>query len=761
MDENRSNFPEPKALGGSVYSAPESEEHDIHARHYLLAVLNRRWMILTIVFLVVGITAIYSFVQTPTYRAKAVVDIDLPGMYIMLPDAASQPLYLKNESLMNTQFRVLQSKNLSKRVAEKLNLSMSDLAEGGFSKRLKNLTPVRKSDQEIDLVASKLLGMVKIAPVQRTNLCEIVFTTPDPRLSAELANGWAQEYVRQRLDSMQQYTRRAEELLMEQVKGLRDDIEQQEKQLHTYSLEKQILRIDKTRTFASEALTTVNGALNEATRERLNAQVKYQALQSSAYETIPEVINSQSYVAAEKLYADLQRQYSEKSKTYKVTYPEMVRLRDDMEAAKIRLQTTAAQVYKNLLASARSEAQEASIKEGALRKQLEDAKRQSVETGSKELDYDQIQMEIDTKKQLLTMLLQKHNQTDVSAQVQEKTTTATRIIESAEIPKTIFQPDIKKNILFSLIAGFIGSIMLALLLDYFDRSLKTPEDVERHLHLPFFGMVPHYVPDEGHNGHKNGSKALATQTSDAAIDRYVPYRLSMTDTGSSASEAMKTVRTSLLLAFPGAPPRSILVTSSRAGEGKTFVSSNLAIALTQLDKRVVVVDGDMRNPHVHRVWNIDNSTGLSIYLTSDVDVDSVMRPSPVSRLFVITSGPKTPRPAELLASARFEELIRQLEKDFDFVIVDSPPVLPVADSVILASRVKGILIVVRGGSTPRDIVKMAKKKLSASNGIIAGTVLNGIDLADPYYYYRYYTDYYSSYYGKSQQNGDGQGDFSA
>ncbi len=524
-------------------------------------------------------------------------------------------------------------------------------------------------------------------------------------------------------------------------------------------MEKQILRVDKNRSFASEALTTLNSSLNEATRERLNAQVKYQALQSSQYETIPEVINHPSYVAAQKQYDDLQRQYSDKSKTYKSTYPEMGRLRDEMEAAKGRLQTTASQVYKNLVASARGEVQEASIKEAAVRQQLEDAKRQSVETGGKELDYDQIQMEIETKKQLLTMLLQKQNATDVTAQVQEKTTASTRIIESAEPPKSVFQPNIRKNVLFSLLAGFIGSIMLALMMDYFDRSLKTPEDVERHLHMPFFGMVPHYLPEQNGNGHKNGSsKALAKQTpADGAIDRYTPYRLSITDAGSSASEAMKTVRTSLLLAFPGAPPRSILVTSSRSGEGKTFVCSNLAIALTQLDKRVVLVDGDMRNPHVHRIWNMENDTGLSIFLTSDVETASLIRPSPVNRLFLVSSGPKTPRPAELLASARFEELIQKLEKDFDFVIVDSPPILPVADSVILASRVKGVLMVIRGGSTPRDIVKMAKKKLSTSNGVIAGTVLNGIDLADPYYYYRYYTDYYSSYYGKSQSNGNNNG----
>jgi len=403
------------------------------------------------------------------------------------------------------------------------------------------------------------------------------------------------------------------------------------------------------------------------------------------------------------------------------------------------------------LGSAHSVYQEATMKESTLKKRMDEVRKESAESGRKELDYDQLAMEIENKKQLLVVLLQKQNATDVSAQVQEKAVPTTRIIEYAELPKKVFSPDIQKNLLFAILAGLLGSIGLALLLDYFDRSLKTAEDVEQQLHLPYLGMVPFYVM-EGENGHGNSSKALAKlETPQASLARrYGPYRLSVLDTASPASEAIKTVRTSLLLAFPGSPPRSILITSSRAGEGKTFIACNLAVALTQLDKRVVIVDADMRNPNLHKAWDVQNDMGLSIYLSNDVPIASVLKTAAVSRLTLMTSGPKTPRPAELLASARFGDLLKQLEGQFDFVIVDSPPVLPVADSVILASHVQSVILVVRGGTTPRDVVKMAKRKLAASNGIIAGTVLNGIDLADPYYYYRYYSDYYAHYYGGTQ-----------
>jgi capsular exopolysaccharide synthesis family protein len=324
------------------------------------------------------------------------------------------------------------------------------------------------------------------------------------------------------------------------------------------------------------------------------------------------------------------------------------------------------------------------------------------------------------------------------------------LIEFPELPKGVHSPNIQKNMMFALIAGFFAGIALALVLEFFDRSIKSPDDVERFLQIPFLGIVPKYVSGNG-NGNGNGSRMLAKKT---PAELELAFRsqdlLIANDPMSHASEAIRTVRTSLLLSFPEAPPRSILITSSRAGEGKTFISSNLAIALTQLDKRAVLIDADMRNPRVHRVWDDPNEIGLSNYLTSDLPLSAVLRKAPVNGLSYITSGARTPRPAELLASGRFHTLLKNLEEQFDFVILDSPPVLPVADSVILASKAQCVLIVVYGGATPRDVVKMAKKKLGASNPIIVGTVVNGIDFNDPYYYYRYYSNYSYKYYGRAE-----------
>jgi polysaccharide biosynthesis transport protein len=724
------------------YMQDQDEDRGVDFRSYLLVILNRRWLIVSVMILIVLGVGLYSFLQTPMYMSKAVLEIDVPGSYLFVSDPVTQPLYWRNrESFISTQYTLLRGKNLARSVARRLNLTPADLKSYDPNRSAKTATP---QSGQIDEVALQLIQMVQIQPISETTLCEIVFTTPNPHLSMILASTWAQEYLDQHLNSLKGYSEKAEELLTEQVARLQKEISDKERVLYDYSLKQQIVKPDKSQSMAASALTDTNSALLTATRERIAAEVRYHALKSSSREGIPEVLSHPAVQRLQLRYSDLERDYAEKARKYKEDYPEMVRLRAEMEQTATTLASQYVKAHEEVLMTARAQYQQAASNENALQRQLENAKRETVESGKKELSYDQIAMEIENKKLILTSLLQKQNESDVSAQVQQRKAATTRLIENPELPKSVYSPNIQRNLLFALMAGLFLGIAAALALEFFDRSIKDPEDVERYLKLPFLGIVPRYSFSEG-NGH-DGPKMLTKKKSDeVALAKHDQDILTANDPMSYASEAIKTIRTSLLLAFPQAPPRSLLITSSRAGEGKTFIACNLAIALTQLEKRVVLIDADMRNPRLHRVWGLDNSTGLSIYLTSDAPVSAVIRPSPVSRLSLISSGPKTPRPAELLASARFEALMQELEKEYDFVILDSPPVLPVADSVILASKAKSVLIVVYGGNTPREVVQMAKKKLSVSNPVIVGTVVNGIDFSDPYYYYRYYSSYSYKY----------------
>lgn len=722
----------------------EVEDQEIHLREYLLVLIKRRWMIFIVLALVVTTFTIYSFRQTPLYRSTSSLYIDRSG-YAFVPDVISEAYnWQQYESFFNTQYKLLASKTLARRVIERLNLTSMDLAAPAQKGNPKLILAGQKREEEIKSLIGQLLGMVEVAPVKGTNLCEIIFTTPDPKLSMTLANAWAEEYVEYSLASQYQYTQKAEELLGEQIKTLQGEIADKEKSLQNYSLEKQVVKLDQDRSMSSKTLEDLNGALSVATQERISREVHYKDLQTADKDALPEVATSGMVQQLKTEHVTLERQYTEKSKTYKPDYPEMVRLKSQMDQLEKRLDNETAEIYKKTLAVARSQYQEASGKEQALQVQMQSFKRESVEMSRKEFSYERLVSEIDGKKQLLESLLKRQNETDVSAQLTEKKATTIRIVDRAEMPSGIFTPNIKRNLMYSVIIGLVVAIGLSFLLEYFDRTIKSSDDVERYAQMPFLGIIPRYVfpEDVPHNGSNKPAvkHPESTHQKQSAADL-----MSLHDPNSMVTEAFRTVRTSLLLSFPEAPPHDILITSSRPGEGKTFTACNLAISLAQMQKRVALVDADMRNPRIHHIWNVPNEIGLSGFLTSDAPLEDVLLPTNVKGLSLIPSGRKTPRPAELLSSTRMEHLIQGLRQNFDHVILDTPPLMPVADSFILAAKCSCVVMVIRGGETPREVVQMARQKLEKSDAVLAGVVLNSIDLNDPYYYYSYFSNYPYSY----------------
>jgi polysaccharide biosynthesis transport protein len=730
----------------------EVEDQEIHLREYLLVLVKRRWMIFIVLALVVTAFAIYSFRQTPLYRSSSSLYIDRSG-YAFVPDVISEAYnWQQYESFFNTQYKLLASKTLARRVIERLNLTSRDLASPAQKGNPKLILAGQKREEEIKSLTGQLLGMVEVAPVKGTNLCEIIFTTADPKLSMTLANAWAEEYVEYSLASQYQYTQKAEELLGEQIKTLQGEIADKEKSLQNYSLEKQVVKLDQDRSMSSKTLEDLNGALSVATQERISREVHFKDLQSANKDALPEVTTSGIIQQLKTEHLTLERQYTEKSKTYKPDYPEMLRLKSQMDQLEKRLGAETTEIYKKTLAAAGSQYQEASGKEQALQNQMQSFKRESAEMYRKEFSYERLVSEIDGKKQLLEALLKRQNETDVSAQLTEKKATTIRIVDRAEMPSGIFKPNIKRNLMYSVVLGLVIAIGMSFLLEYFDRTIKSSDDVEKYAQMPFLGIIPRYVfpEDEASNGTK---KPAVIKHSESADHHLSADLMSLNDPNSMVTEAFRTVRTSLLLSFPEAPPHDILITSSRPGEGKTFTACNLAISLAQMQKRVALVDADMRNPRIHHIWNVPNEVGLSGFLTSDAPLEDVLMPTNVKGLSLIPSGRKTPRPAELLSSTRMENLIEGLRQNFDHVILDTPPLMPVADSFILAAKCSCVVMVIRGGETPREVVQMARQKLEKSDAVLAGVVLNSIDLNDPYYYYSYFSDY-PYYYAKEDSKNE-------
>lgn len=723
---------------------PEVEEKEINLREYFLVIIKRRWMILTIVLFVITVSLIRSLLQTPLYRTSVTMYINRIN-YNIVPEVVNDSTsWMGYEAFFQTEYRLLKSKTLARRVADRLNLTPGDMMTPKERVNFRPPSDPKALDAQRGSVANALLGMVEVTPVKNTFLCEISFVTPDPKLAMILANAWADEYINFSLQSQYEYTQTAEDLITGQVKALQAEILEQEKLLQDYSLEKKVVKLDNDRSMSSHTLEDLNSALTTAVQDRIAREVHYRDVQGQNKDTFPEFERNASVLQMKSDLAGLERQYAEKSRLYKPDYPEMVRLKTQIDQIHSRLSDAAGEIYQQALVSARSEYQEALNKETALKNQMEDSKKQSIDVNRKEFSYDRLKLELDNKRQLLDSLLKKQSETGVSVQVKEKKATTIRIVDRAEQPGSPYTPNIRRNLSFAFMMGLIVGVGFAFVLEYLDSTLKNADDVERHIHLPFLGIVPRYVVDQDQEN-RSGSKAVVKQEHEAQNASEATDLLTLYNPNSVASESFKTIRTSLLLSFPEAPPGTILVTSSRPGEGKTFVATNLAISLAQLDRKVVLVDADMRNPRVHRIWRMRNDTGLSRFLTSDIAPGEVTRPSKIKGLSLITSGTKTPRPAELLSSKRLDQLLELLRGQYDHVIVDSPPIMPVADSLILSARMQCVVFVIHGGVTPRDVVNMAKQKLAKSDAVMAGVVLNHIDLTDPYYYYSYYSNYTYKY----------------
>jgi receptor protein-tyrosine kinase len=316
-----------------------------------------------------------------------------------------------------------------------------------------------------------------------------------------------------------------------------------------------------------------------------------------------------------------------------------------------------------------------------------------------------------------------------------KDTTASnvRIVDNAEVPRTPIKPNRSLNFLASLVVGLVLGVGSALLVEHADNTIKDQQDIARIGRIPVVGIVPEY-----------SELRLLPQSSDLSAPQHVDLA-SHVDSRSVFAEAFKSVRTSLLLAAADRPPKIIVVSSCEPQDGKSTVAINLATVLAQLGRNVLLVDGDLRKPRLHRVLQLKDGVGLSTLLTGNSTFAEVVQDTEVPQLHAITSGPIPPNPSELLGSRTFSELTKQLRErsEYDHVLVDSPPLMSVADPIIIAQHVDSILLVVRAGKTPKDMLVQSISKLGRVGARLAGAVLNGASSNGSYYYYRTYSSHSS------------------
>jgi capsular exopolysaccharide synthesis family protein len=382
--------------------------------------------------------------------------------------------------------------------------------------------------------------------------------------------------------------------------------------------------------------------------------------------------------------------------------------------------------------------------EQSLKAALGRAKVEAVQQNQDAIQYNILKQEVDTTKELYTSFLQKTNQANIQLAEQHSNI---RVVEPAVLSTVPVGPRRFRSILIAMFLSLVAGLGLTLLLERLDNTLKTVEDVGRYTQLPALGIIP-VLALGGKTGRYSRRREFPVTAKGGVTPEGLPAgwpQLAALENRSSAAEAYRVLRTSVLLSTAGKPPKTILVTSSQPGEGKTTTASNTAVSMAQLGARVLIIDCDMRKPSAHKLFGVDPELGLSTFLSRDVELGDLIQELQIPNLSILPCGAIPPNPAELISSERMKNMLRTLGEQYDHILIDSPPLMNITDSVILSTMVDGVILVVHGGKSSREVVRRARQELTTVGAKIFGVVLNNLDLRregySEYYYDRYYTDY--------------------
>ncbi len=397
--------------------------------------------------------------------------------------------------------------------------------------------------------------------------------------------------------------------------------------------------------------------------------------------------------------------------------------------------------------AAESDYRAALNKERSLKNLLESQKQEVISLNNNAILYNSIKIEIENKKALLNSLIAKQNETLISSRIRGLRTSSIKVIDRAEVPTAPISPKKKRNLILAFIIGLFGGLGLSFFLEYLDKSVKTPEEIENLTRLPTLGIIPYYSPDafKSRYGYRY-RYSYYSQKTNPSIQPPPPDKVELINylhPKFSISEDYRSLRTSILLSKAGTPPKTITVTSALPKEGKTATVVNLGISFAQLEKRILIIDADLRKPRIHKIFNVRNAHGLSGYLTGKFEFDLLLKPTRVENLSIITSGIIPPNPAELVNSKRMEQLIKEAGELFDLVLIDTPPALVVADPVIISTFTDTTILVLWAGKTTREALVKAVEELRKANGHLIGVVLNEVQIGKGSYYYK---DYYRYHY---------------
>ncbi|HJQ97819.1 MAG TPA: polysaccharide biosynthesis tyrosine autokinase [Candidatus Polarisedimenticolaceae bacterium] len=709
-----------------------------HLLDYWAIVRRRRGIVVLCVATVTVATLIGSFLATPLYRSTSTLQIERQKPDILsVKDVANLDYsWAAYADFYQTQYKILSSDAIARKTVERMGLTAHPFFAVGDSApslyaRVRALLPGAVSPGQQDpvaIAASRVLGHLEIAPIRNSHLVQVSWVAADPALAADVANALVDAYIGFNIESAHTTSDQASEFLVGQVASLKREINELEEQLQGYGESKRIVSVGDDSNITLKALSDIASKRTQAQTVLAEKEAAYRAALSTPSAALPQVLASDLIARLKEEHASLEAEYSEKSRLFKDDWPGMQQLRSKLEQSESRLREETEDIGTNVRRAAESAYRQAQEEVRSLTALLEGQEGQAQSLKRNAVEFKNLQSEVDKKRETLNAIMARQNEMALTTRLADLDATSSnvRIVDRARPAAAPFRPNKKMNLALALAVGLGLGIAAALFLDYLDNTIGDPAEIERVAHLPVLAVVPHY----------KGARAAVPDLA-PSVD-LVAHR----ERGTAASEAYRELRTAILLSSPGHPPRQIMVTSALPEDGKSSTAINLAVVLAQSGRRVLLVDADLRRPRLHRVFGHDDKRGLSTILSGlETDPSALVRPTAVSGLDLLVSGPVPPNPSELLDSPVFVETGRRLlAAGYDHVVFDSPPALAVADPVIVASAVGTAIIVARAGRTPRESLKRAVEKFAQAGIKPIGVVLNDLDPGR-----HGYASYYGSY----------------
>lgn len=739
---------------------PEYDEKEVNLREYWRIIVKWRWVILTFFITIVSTTIIGSLIMKPVYKSTITIQIDkeninlLPSKQVIQYDDYSDTFY-------KTQYEVLKSRVLVKKTVNQLKTSHTNIpipsgmkkGELPKEKNSASLVPVTfeekkaeltKKEEEENRFVNSILSDIRVEPVRNSRLVKVSYESTDPLFSAKVVNALGKSYIDMQFENRFRAAMQAKEYLTKQLEELKIRVEQSEEKLQKYANANEIIKIDENQNTITKKLDELNSELTKAQSERISKESLYKEIQNKNNSELP---NSVSNSLLEKLrgeYASSETEYIQLSKVYKKDYPKMKIVIAKMQQVKERIEEEKSKVIR----SVKTEYMTALTREKALKDAMQEQKKVAFKMNESAIQYNILKREADTNKELYNGVLQKLKETDVTGGFNAANIS---ILEEGLVPSGPIRPNIPKNIVISVLLGLFIGVGMALFLEYLDNTVKTPEDVEQNIKLPVLGLIPSLSSFVEQRKRVNRKDKEETPVKDEMFEKI--ELITNEKIKSTISEAYRSIRTALQYSASEKPPKVILSTSATQSEGKTTSAANLAVTFTQIGNKVVIIDCDLRRPRLHNIFGLNNTSGTTSYLTGIKKLTDILQFTDIQNLDVICSGPMPPNPSELLSSEKMKELIRELSITYDTIIIDSPPVLGITDTTILCTICDGVMLIVKGAKTSRELVNKAKKQIMSVGGKILGVLINDIDLKkhDYSYYSNYYYYYSSDYIYSSKQ----------